>query len=135
MEEHHRRKEDNRMTRRTNRKRLSFWKAISNLLWAIVGQHNQRVMEARQAEHEAQTALDKLHVAEKRIELMEEQKQGVIKRYRQTDENRINAMIRQEKQDKEIELLKLKIRLLEQELGVNQDPFTPADYEHDQKSG
>lgn len=68
----------------------------------------------------------KWRAEEARIRLMEaraaqlpEQTEGIVRRYRQTDENRVNAMLRQIRQEREIEILALKKELLERELGKN----------------
>lgn len=66
----------------------------------------------------------KLELIESRIRMMKEQERGVVERYRQTQENRVNAMLRQIKQEEEIKKLQAQVEILRRELGHNED-FTP----------
>lgn len=123
-------------------KKIPLTRAVCNLIGTIIGINLKRTAEARTAQRQAEDALDRLHLAEARKKQIEanttlaqiratqipEQTRGITERYRQTQENRINAMLRQTKQEHEIEFLKLRIEALERELGHAQDDFHPENY-------
>lgn len=78
----------------------------------------------RERDLKERTERAKLELIERRICMMKEQERGVVERYRQTQENRVNAMLRQIKQEEEIKKLKAQVEILRRELGYNDD-FTP----------
>lgn len=103
---------------------------LSGML-GLIGIVYRREASAIQAERDARDALDKLEIAKARAKMIEaqtrlieervkqtpEQTRGITERYRLTQENRVNSMIRQMKQEEEILRLKLQIRELQQRLG------------------
>lgn len=68
----------------------------------------------------------KIRYQEARADQIADQTEGIVQRYRMTRENRINAMLRQRKQELEIAKLQAQVKLLERELG-SRDEFTPDD--------
>lgn len=82
-------------------------------------------MKARRAQLKA----DEEMLALKKNQVLHQTK-GVIYRYQMTQANTENAVIRQSKQVAEIQLLELKIKKLEAELGINSaaNDFTPQNY-------
>lgn len=116
-------------------KKIPLARAVCSLIGTVIGINLKRTAEARTAQRKAEDAIDRLHLAEARKKQIEartaqipEQTQGIVERYRQTQENRINAMLRQVRQEDEIKLLRLKIEVLERELGYTKDDFKPEDY-------
>jgi len=81
----------------------------------------------KRKEYDLKTAhdLEKLRLTKLRADMAIEQKRGVTERYRMTQENRINAMLNQQKKELEIEVLQLKKEQLEKELGKSDEPFNP----------
>lgn len=127
------------------KKKQDFCFAFGNALLGIAGIVHSREVKARAAERAAQDALDRLHVAEARVKLIEqqtrlveqrveqtpEQTEGIIRRYLMTTENTENAIIRQQKQQVEILRLKLLVKELEQRLGITtpETEFHPENWE------
>lgn len=62
----------------------------------------------------------KLRLVEAKIAQLPEQTRGITERYRMTRENRINAMIRQAKQELEIAKLQEQIKILRQQAGTSE---------------
>lgn len=123
-------------------KKIPLARAVCNLIGTVIGINLKRTAEARTAQRQAEDALDRLHLAEARKKQIEanttlaqirtlqipEQTRGITERYRATQENRVNAMLRQIRQEDEIKLLRLKIEMLERELGHSKDEFEPDNY-------
>jgi hypothetical protein len=80
--------------------------------------------ETRALEREERMEEAKIKLLETRIAQIPQQTEGIRQRYRLTQENRINSLIRQQKQELEIAKLRAQVELLRQQLGSSES-FNP----------